>query len=362
MDLRTYTLEELESYAGSSRYGKSGIVPVSPLRLISYLNNPRAEKKDPVLFEMYAGDRLVAYRTLLPDLFYDKKGRSHRFAWLSGNYVDPGSRRQGISTKLFRSAEDHWEGRLMYTNYAPASRAVYDHTGKFRMLKEREGKRYYLRASSRELMSLKGIKGYLLGGADWMINKIHDRKLAIFKPDQAPSYTMEEIGIPDRDIASLIERMQEGSLFRRDMTVFRWILRYPWVTDRDEDPIPYHFSYRASLFKNQLLKFTIPGMQWPAILWMVIHDNKLTVPYAMSETGEMDQAMTGEIIRTMILHGCAYTTLRKPSLVRHMNRYKKWFLLSRDMPQLIFVHEKILGIIPADRVIHDGDGDVVFTG
>jgi hypothetical protein len=32
------------------------------------------------------------------------------------------------------------------------------------------------------------------------------------------------------------------------------------------------------------------------------------------------------------------------------------------MPQLLFAHEKIASEIPSGLLIHDGDGDVVFTG
>jgi len=32
------------------------------------------------------------------------------------------------------------------------------------------------------------------------------------------------------------------------------------------------------------------------------------------------------------------------------------------MPQLIFAHEKLAGLIPDNPVIHDGDGDVMFVG
>ncbi len=362
MDLKTYTLEELASYAGSTRYGSSGTFPLSPLRLASYLHNPRAERTDHVLFEMYDGNRLVAFRTLLPDLFRDHTGHSHRFAWLSGNYVDPGFRRQGISTKLFLAAEECWEGKLLYTNYAPASRAVYDRTGRFRLLKERKGKRFYLRAASRELMSWKGLPGSLPGIADRIINQVHDRMLERFQPEKKTTCSVEEMVTPDPEVGLLIGRLQENSLFCRDMEVFQWILRYPWVTDRDAAPVPYHFSHRASLFRNRLLKFTTPGTGKPAFLWMIIHNRKLTVPYALRENTSMDRDMAVEILRSMIIHRCAYTTIREPSLVEQMTRYKKWFLLIRNMPQLVFAHEKIAGMIPGDRVMHDGDGDVVFTG
>jgi hypothetical protein len=32
------------------------------------------------------------------------------------------------------------------------------------------------------------------------------------------------------------------------------------------------------------------------------------------------------------------------------------------MPQLIFAHQDLAGLLPERRVIHDGDGDAMFTG
>ena len=123
MDIRVYTLDELESHIQRTYSNPEEMIPLSPLRLNSYLRNPRAEKTDPVLFELWLNERPVAYRTVLPDLLFDLEGNSSRFAWLSGNWVDPEFRRKGLSTKLLQRAEALWDGRLFYTNYAPASKA-----------------------------------------------------------------------------------------------------------------------------------------------------------------------------------------------------------------------------------------------
>ena len=114
MDLISYTLEDLKSHQFKAFSGDKTVVPFSPLRLTSYLQNPRAEKRDHVLFEMRHKERLIAYRTLLPDCFFDHSGNPHRFAWLSGNYVDPEYRRQGISTRLLQLADFSWPAQDLH--------------------------------------------------------------------------------------------------------------------------------------------------------------------------------------------------------------------------------------------------------
>ena len=72
--------------------------------------------------------------------------------------------------------------------------------------------------------------------------------------------------------------------------------------------------------------------------------------------------MAETIVRTMIASGCTHTTIRNPELMEKLLAYKRIFLSVRKMPQLIFAHEKLAGLIPDNPVIHDGDGDVMFVG
>jgi len=42
--------------------------------------------------------------------------------------------------------------------------------------------------------------------------------------------------------------------------------------------------------------------------------------------------------------------------------FRKIFLYSKKMPQLIFAHGNLSASVPQGLLIHDGDGDVMFTG
>ncbi len=362
MELKAYTLEELGSSLTFVSSGNSGVVPISPLRLASYLNNPRAEKTDHILFEMRHAGQLVAYRTLLPDSFYDRSGSTHRFAWLSGNYVSPAFRRQGISTRLLQHAEAQWDGRLMYTNYAPDSKAVYDRTGQFPLLTRRQGKRFYLRASSKELLGGRIGFGNLLHKGDNLVNRLREDKLQKNQFPEDTDCTIDKITILDNSLRSLVEKEQQKSLFRRDVDVFRWILEYPWVTTDQVDPIGYHFSYEAKKFENLLLKFTLPGNTGIGFMWLVILNNRLSVPYTFTEHNAIFPYMAEVILQTMVSSGCAYSTIRHPMLMEQLMRHRKWFLSIRNMPQLVFAHKNMAELVPDNLEIQDGDGDVVFTG
>ncbi len=362
MDLKAYTLEELESHVQWAIKDRKKISTFSPIRLKSYLNNPRAEQSDHVLFEMRNEGKLVAYRTLLSDLYIDQNDNPQRFAWLSGNYVDPEFRRKGLSTRLLQLAEAHWDGKLMYTNYSPASKAVYDRTGQFPLLVQRPGKRFYLRSASNELLGDRLGSRKLLRTGDQLVNKLREGKLRKFQGTDIAQCDIEKINSFNTEVIQLIHQSQAFSFFHRDEGIFSWILDYPWVTDQKVDPLKYEFTYSANRFENLLLKFTLPTNTGTGFLWLVIHNHKLSAPYVFTNNKMIFSFMARTLLYTMITQGCSYSTIRHPELTEHLLNYKKWFLSIREMPQKIFAHKKIVNLVSGHRIIQDGDGDVVFTG
>jgi len=361
MDVRVFTLEELESHIQDIHSNTKQVSPLSPLRLQSYLKNPRARQSDPVLFELRQKDQLVAYRSLLPDHFYDLEANPQRFAWLSGNWVDPAFRRKGYSTRLLREVEARWEGNLMYTNYAPASKAVYDQTGQFPVLLERKGKRFYLRAAAEELLGDRLGSRALLRFGDQTLNLLRERKLGKYASEDAEDCRIEKVERLSGEQKDLVDSMLKSSLFGRDSELLNWILDYPWVTEGPVENPNYHFSYRSDRFENILLAFTLAD-QSRGLLWMVLHKRALTVPYLFAESDLLLPLMARMVIRTMISQKCAYTTIRHAALASQLELHKDLFLSIRNMPQLIFAHKKIEKQVLRDREIQDGDGDVVFTG
>ncbi len=362
MDLKSYTLDELKPYLYTLYSNPESLVPVSPLRLQSYLKNPRAKLSDPVLFEMRQQGEVVAYRTLLPDCFYDRENHPQRFAWLSGNWVRPDMRRKGFSTRLLEMAEEQWEGKLMYTNYAPDSKALYDQTGRFRTIANREGVRIYLRSATEDLLGKRLGYRKFFGAADRLLNQFREKRLERFNFTREDQCIMEPVNGFVAQLSELVNKLQQDALFQRDREIFEWALEYPWVTEQSCDPINYHFSYKANRFENSIYHLTQNDGNSKGILWLLIHNNVLSVPYLFAGADELHYCMAELIVRTMIDNGCTHTTIRTPELVEKLMAHKKLFLSVREIPQLIFAHEKLFGLIPDNPLIHDGDGDVMFTG
>ncbi|MFO7668656.1 MAG: GNAT family N-acetyltransferase [Bacteroidales bacterium] len=362
MDLRTYSLEELEEYLTPLFVNPGSTLSLSPLRLQSYLNNPRGDKEDVVLFEMHHDHQLVGFRTLLPDLFYDREGVPQRFAWLSGNWVHPQMRRKGISTRLLQEAEKKWDGRLMYTNYAPDSRALYDHTGRFRVIASRPGRRYYLRSNVEELLGSRVNMPGLLRWSDRAVNRTREQKLKGLRFTLQGSCMAEPRSEPSSEMEQVISRLQQNSLFRRDTDLFMWAIRNPWVTDKVRAPLSYPFSCHSKKFENIFFEYRYGETGSRGMLWLMIHNRAISVPYLFAEDNRLIREMALTLLQTMIDRGCTHTTIRHAELNRHLVEFKKKFLYSKKMPQLIFAHRDLAASVPQGSLIHDGDGDVMFTG
>lgn len=362
MELRSYTLEELEPYLYTLYSKPESLVPVSPLRLQSYLKNPRAKLSDTVLFEMREKGVVVAYRTLLPDCFYDDEDHPHRFAWLSGTWVKPELRRQGISTRLLEMAEEAWEGQLMYTNYAPEAKALFDRTGRFKMLAYREGKRFYLRSALADLLGKRLGNNSLYTTADLLVNGFRKRKLERFRFPMDGECSRTQVDGFVAQLSGLVSKLQKDALFRRDREIFEWALEYPWVSEQACDPVSYHFSYKASRFENIIYQVSHADSGKQGILWLLLHNKVLSVPYLFAGDKHVYSCMSEVVVRTMIEQGCTHMTIRNRALLESLMAYKEIFLSVRNMPQLIFTHQSMIGLIPEKPLIHDGDGDVMFTG
>ena len=149
-------LKNLLEFVESTTYQKFRNKPISILRVQSYINNTQANKEDVVLYMAFIDNELVGYRTILSDVFYDKNTKQ-KFGWLSGNWVHPKYRRKNISTKLFNEVIKDWDSRLMYSNYAEESKAVYDKTETFTTLKSLHGIRYYRRVCLADILPSKHV-------------------------------------------------------------------------------------------------------------------------------------------------------------------------------------------------------------
>ncbi|MFC2112039.1 GNAT family N-acetyltransferase [Bacteroidota bacterium] len=373
MRIEKYNASRLKEFLDSDQYSSMPFVPVSKHRAQSWIQNPRLKAEDIIMYLAFEGEDMVAYRCILPD-----HHRDIRFGWLSGNWVRPDQRRRGLASRLFEEAFTDWGHQLMYTNYAPESKAVYDKSNRFELYKERPGIRYYQRSSFSRLLGNRSIvyqrSRPLLSLADGVLNTFQDIRIRI-KKETLADLKIEESNSPDYIAVDFMEKSMAAGFSIRTQEDFDWITSYPWVIESPNADKSYFFSSVSPRFRNICIKIRNSEGDMTGFLWMVINGVKMTIPYIAlnqlsemkkvssieAETREANEAFSRILNYYLQSNRIFYMTSYQSHVI---NNFQPGPLLgTRKMTQNYFATRDLLKQLPDPQSIQfqDGDGDVVFV-
>ena len=362
MRIEKYNASRLKEFMESEQYQTMPVIPVSLLRARSWLKNPRMDPEDILMYLLFDGEDLAAYRCILPDRHADI-----RFGWLSGNWVDPDRRRQGLASRLFEEAFADWGHQLMYTNYAPESKAVYDKSRRFALYQERQGIRYYQRAVSAELLGNRNTIFRTVRPvfkiADGIINTWQDFRIGTVQKKLKPEYlNVEPVHSVDHASIDLMEQHNRLGFSLRDLDVFDWIRNYPWIKAGKKKNEKYFFTLIVPRNQNIYLKVWNNEGELVGFLMLSIVGEKMTLPYACLQE---EAARTAIQILDHYLSSekISYITTYNPEMIKLLENSRTPLLGSRRMYQKYFATHELIRQLPDGNKIffQDGDGDVVFT-
>ncbi len=354
-------LENLLAFVNSKQYTSFSNKPISILRVNSYINNPNANKDDIVLYMAFSKGKLVGYRTILSDVFYNQN-QSTNFGWLSGNWVDSKYRRKNISTTLFNEVLSDWNNKLMFSNYAEASKALYDKTSVFKELKTINGIRYYRRFCLSDILPVK----HAFFNTIKPILKINDFLLNLFFDFRFTKNNsqIDVIKLTDwnHETYQFLSKFKENELFKRDSKTYQWIQNFPWIkTDltTKKQAQQYHFSSFATVFINNFYTIKNEG-QVVAIINISIKNQQLKVPYFYSFSEGIKPAKN--LISTLCKeHQINILTIYNNELNTLFN--KTYFIKRKSFTQKYFITDYLMSNYKNLKAknIQTGDGDSVFT-
>ncbi|HDR51644.1 MAG TPA: GNAT family N-acetyltransferase [Mariniphaga anaerophila] len=359
-EIRKIRLSELENFVQSNEYKRFPTVPITPARAKSYLNNPHGKKEDVVLILAFFYGELVAFRSLFAGVIQAEKVKI-RFGWCSGNWVHPDFRRKGISKKLLEEAFSAWNGKLMFTNYAPESEKLYLKTGWFTPIHQFDGARAYLFPKTVKLLAgaqRNRFSKWFFSRVDSCIACYSNMNILFFSYFKNPDIRFETIPVPDEETYRFLEVQGENSLFGRNAEELKWIFQYPWISEINRESAgKYPFSSCSTSFTYTTVK-----------VW---HKNKLTGVFIFSvREGHLKTLffsyppeMNNEIMRFIKQH-CVkqkieMITIYNSAIANHLFARKFPFLHVKKYGQKIY---STFGLDEVEKLhFQDGDGDVFFT-
>lgn len=357
MDLLKITIGELEHFCASERFRRLEIKPLSPLRAKSYLANPRAEATDVVLYLLVDGDRLIAFRSILPDrLFAD--GQSLRVGWCSGVWTHPDYRGNRLWKRLLTEALSDWDDRLLLTNYAPTIPALYGQYRQFNEWKRRSGYRFYLYPDLRERMRAKR-PGRLLKILCLLPNgvaRIASDVKRLLAGRLRDAVDCAESAFPDGECIECLQEALPETLFRRGTKELNWIFNHPWTTEERGKEFRYPFSYDGVARCIRAVNCFLGEILIGSFIYSVVN-RKMKILYYY-ERREYKGLMGAPVVRLAQRFRVKHVTILDAELSRHVKALSKYFLFYKSFESNIYA---FFSCPNDDGRVFDGDGDFCFT-
>lgn len=355
-------VKDLESYIESDAFRKSQVIPISPHRARSHARNPYAEPDDLALVVIHIEGQIQAYLGILPDIIYPS-GQPEKAGWLSCMWVNPQLRGKGIAKQLINTVFEHWEHRILVTEFTPEAKGLYDRTQQFNDLHKPEGVRGYLRPDFARLLAAKSKTWQnlkpLLHVADSLLKPLNWLRLQLYQPAVPHFSVINEI---DEETAVFIGRFLEKQLMRRDAAGLTWLLKNPWVIPSpgpDDISNRYHFTATAGRFDYFAVKIRNSEREMTGFLIMSLRDGHLKVPYCFT-TGENVKDMLTVICHHAVQTGATMVSVFHPALTAMIKSGgSSPFFLKRTVRRHYIISKKFEVTQPVD--IHDGDADAGFT-
>lgn len=359
LDIKKIQLSELESFVQSNTFLNFNIVPITPLRVASYINNPNAHSTDIVLYLGFSDQKLVAFRTI----FAGKVNTSEpiRFGWCSGNWVHTDYRRKGFSEHLLNIALKDWDYKLMFTNYAPNSHQLYLKTGKFHVIHQFQGFRGYLFPKINFLfpkIAKNALMRIFFAFVEMIITFISLARIRLYRDKINPDVRFDMLKFPDEMCLKLTEQNQSNSFFSRGREELNWIFKYPWMTNNTKDfSAKYPFSSFANDFNYHTVKIFYKNNFTGYFMFSVRNNHLKTLLFEVSD--EVEDAIAAFIKNYCIEKKIHIITIYNNTIADLLLKRKSPFLYTKRYGQNIYSSFKIEQKTPL--LFQDGDGDVIFT-
>ena len=349
MELIKVRLNELETFCNSPFYRAFPIKPISPLRVKSYIENPRANANDIVLYMFVENGEIIAFRTILSDFI----GKNKPFGWCSGTWVKSEFRGQKLSVKLLCEVLNDWDN-LMFTNYAPTSEFCNLSTQKFTLLKKRTGLRFYLYPDFREIFGerLPRLKPLLpllsatVGGVSFL-------KSCVFPTKDVKFIEMDSL---DEDCRNFLRNFP-ATYFNRKEAELDWIIKFPWLTSEKYSDFVYPFSFSEIDYSLKIVKI-FDNNSFAGFFIYTIINSKMKLIFHYLENEKLN-LMVNAVAALARKNRIAYLSILDPSLANRFREKSRCFAFSKRISFHIYSTLDIAN--EQNLTVFDGDGDNCFT-
>ena len=312
IDVRIYTIADLEERLQSGNFWTGDVVPITKHRALSQIRNPRARPNDVVLLVAYNDERVVGYIGVLPDSVF-VSGEMRRIGWLTAWWANPDSKFAGIGLVLMAKALKIYGGAIGASGFSDAAKKVYESSKQFITITESVRMKLFVRANSYEFLPRKSpvLKnlGPLLRLLDFSLNIFCGLRLRLWKRrfGIGESCRLEYVAEVDSQTASFIGQLQGDELTKRGAAEINWIAQHPWVLASPigtSDNGSFYFSSTARDSICLMVKVFSPEKAMIGFIMLRVINGHLTVPYCymLENCADKILAVIGEHVVALQVH------------------------------------------------------------
>lgn len=347
--------KKLSGFTNSEDFKNAPFAPISELREISHIQNPRAKPEDILLFLAYDNDVLAGYLGILPDDVIGKNGEKFHFGWFSTLFVSEKHRGKQIAQKLLFSAEEAYQKNLMITEFTPSAEGLYNKIGFFDYGKPKKAIRYYFKSNLAELLPTK--KPFFEQNKIWL--KQWDNLVNIFIPyfGNGKNQLYKITKSLDEKLEKFIN-IQKKNPFGRSSEEFHWIANFPWLSTEKEQP-----NYIFSSYAKDYEMFWVSVYESQVIVSAMlcsIRNGHLKVLYYFGNVNRISEILPKIIKKYKV----KMMTVFDDQLNDSINKNKSpRAIYKRPMERKYLIHKDLKERIQNDFDFDfkDGDGDFSFT-
>jgi GNAT superfamily N-acetyltransferase len=358
-ELKKIRISELKSFINNEAFAEMEVIPISPSRAISYTKNPHARPKDVALYLCFADGKLVAFRSVFAGLANGNE--KIRFGWCSGNWVHPDFRRKGLPQQLLNEVYQDWNGKLMFTNYAPASEKLYLKTGWFHAIHQFNGARAYIFPKTAKILPVakkSAAAKFFLQIVDYFLALFTRIKTLFFNPERNSDVEFRILDFPDAECYQFIEQQITRDFFSRGEKELKWIFEWPWISGKNRFVASkYPFSSLTESFYYQTVKVLKKNKLEGIFIFSVRAGHLKTLHVHLPENLEYDSSLFLKTYCTK--HKIEFATIYHSGMAEQLIKGKFPFLHIKPFGQKIYSSFEIKD--PENFHFQDGDGDTVFT-
>lgn len=349
LKISQYSKLDFQDLVKNDEFWTKRSLPISRRRCISQASNSRADDNDVLLIAAYDRGQLIAYLGILPDLLFTEADVPVKFGWLTTWWVNKDSEHRLAATMMLFMALKKYSGRIAVSSFTPDAKRIYDATRRF----DECG-----RFEPICLVMALPTKFRALSAATRLLSCAKNRVLFDWNAKCGELET-EIVRSFDQDLQLFINKWFKEDPFGRDAAYWEWVLKYPWISNTEEDEAAqrrYEFSLYAKSFE-QLPCVVRRNGTIIAFIFLKLHDGRLSLMYALYDPSDRADVAAALRITVVRINPWAFVSI-DDALTASIRRGVPFYLAPlRRNPVLTYASFPLsLGSRP-----QIGIGDNIFT-